>query len=704
MRPATAILLLLVMSGCLKGDGASSWPVADPDDGLTTLSLQVVDAVSGSPLSDVHLEVRVAEVAVWDEHTDDAGRASVTLEPAATCTVATRHQDYHAGLVVLACETDQTARIPLSPLSWTPGAPGFPPGTGNGTTVAGLPPVPADYVRFNGTLLDVVTGLPIFAARVQLDPPGGPTARTEINGFFSFVLAPGPHILRVTSPCLPPTDITLDLQQDSTLDLLVQNGGEPPAAPAGLRATPGPGPGMVTLSWQDAPNATGYQILRNGVAFHTVAHSRAYGIPGASAADRFSVAAVGCQTVGVPGTEVSSAPLQGPAPTELSPANHATTIAEETFLAFRADGAPLDARGWRTVAGTGNCCENYVATTPEGRILDQGGSTLAFSDDEGRTWQGVRSPLVLLAGEGSVAAAPDGDIVAFDWAVYNGDTAFAYRYSAASKTWHTQSVLFEKPACDRPWIATIKGPFVLDDVIAPYATVVECGAFVKPPLLISLDGLTYVPSNSVTAPIGATIDLRSRMVAADANRDWLAPIAEFPIVALDNGLGVWRESAALRDTPIWASATRPEIPGQVLRVDSVGTWHSVSVGADTLTYAISHDGGATWDSQNVQLPAGWRAGEWDFRVNAALDQAVFAVNADVGSNVQQAAWRFRGLDGRPSLQEILYVGAGDGTFGSSITAPANRFDFMTLGFLPDGRIVMSAADARSSNPFLAIEL
>jgi hypothetical protein len=106
----------------------------------------------------------------------------------------------------------------------------------------------------------------------------------------------------------------------------------------------------------------------------------------------------------------------------------------------------------------------------------------------------------------------------------------------------------------------------------------------------------------------------------------------------------------------------------------------------------------------VRLPSGWDAGEWDFRANAEQDQAVLAVNADVGGNVQQAAFRFRGLDGVPVLTEVLHVGSGTGVFGSGVTEQGNRFDFMTLGFLPDGRIVMSAADAEHDDPFVAIEL
>lgn len=58
---------------------------------------------------------------------------------------------------------------------------------------------------------------------------------------------------------------------------------------------------------------------------------------------------------------------------------------------------------WRVVQATGNCCENYVTTSREGRLYDFGGTYVNYSDDRGVTWSSVRtalhgdtSPLALL--------------------------------------------------------------------------------------------------------------------------------------------------------------------------------------------------------------------------------------------------------------------------------------------------------------------
>lgn len=694
---ALGLLVVPLLAGCLQGKDPEV-PVADPTDGVSTLSIHVIDALSGAGLGKAELEIRVAGVGTLRKTTDDDGRVAVNLRPAPTCSVTVERSGYQSGGAILNCSKDGAFRILLKPLG-TGGAPTLINGS------AALPPTPPGHVRLTGTLLDGSSAAPIVGAKVRLDPPDGPSTRTNATGFFTFTAPPGLHVLQFDADCLVAGEFEFDLQDDMALDLSMQRDSEPPGTPTGLRATAGPGPGMVTLSWSDLPGASGFVLLRNGQPFHRLGHSLAYGVPGAVASDTFALAATNkCGHEGASTATVSAAPFPGAAPSVVAPRQLSVKVLEEERAAFAPNGSALAPRRWRTAEGTGNCCENYIATSPSGRILDQGGSMLSFSDDEGQTWQGVQSPLILLAGEGSVTAAPDGDIVAFDWATYNADTAFAYRYSAATKTWHTQPVTSEMPAYDRPWISVIKGPFTVGDLVVPYVSVVEGGIGVKDPLLISLDGLTYVPSNSILQVGEATVDLRGFTTTPDANRDWLGAMGEFGVVPLDNGVGIMERQGAMKGTPTWRGVNLPSIPGEILRIDSAGAWHSAGVDGARLTYAISHDAGAHWETTGFTLPSDWSVGEWDFRVNAHLDQAVFAVNADIEGNVQQAAVRFTGLDGVPVAKELLYVGGGDGVFGSGVAEQGNRFDFMTLGFLPDGRIVMSAGDARTTRPFMAIEL
>src|SRR5687768_4082068 len=75
---------------------------------------------------------------------------------------------------------------------------------------------------------------------------------------------------------------------------------------------------------------------------------------------------------------------------------------------------------WRIVKETGNCCENYLTVTAQGRLFDFGGSYLNYSDDRGLTWNSVRPLEPLVNGEGAVALAPDGDVVGVEWDPYSG--------------------------------------------------------------------------------------------------------------------------------------------------------------------------------------------------------------------------------------------------------------------------------------------
>src|SRR5262249_1677394 len=45
---------------------------------------------------------------------------------------------------------------------------------------------------------------------------------------------------------------------------------------------------------------------------------------------------------------------------------------------------------FRVVKDTGNCCENHLDVSKEGRLFDVGGSYINYSDDRGLTWKSVR--------------------------------------------------------------------------------------------------------------------------------------------------------------------------------------------------------------------------------------------------------------------------------------------------------------------------
>jgi hypothetical protein len=76
---------------------------------------------------------------------------------------------------------------------------------------------------------------------------------------------------------------------------------------------------------------------------------------------------------------------------------------------------------WRVIEETGNCCETYVTTTSDGRLLDFGGRYIHYTDDRGLTWHRVQPLAPLLNSEGAIVAAPGGDMLGVEWDPYSGD-------------------------------------------------------------------------------------------------------------------------------------------------------------------------------------------------------------------------------------------------------------------------------------------
>lgn len=112
------------------------------------------------------------------------------------------------------------------------------------------------------------------------------------------------------------------------------------------------------------------------------------------------------------------------------------------FPVLDADGTPTgETRRWRTVKGTGNCCENYLAADPDGTLYDMGGDLLRVSPDAGDTWHEVGPPTPYpVTSEGCVTAAPNGDVCAIDWNPYSPDRVIAYKWVAAQETWYYTEV------------------------------------------------------------------------------------------------------------------------------------------------------------------------------------------------------------------------------------------------------------------------
>jgi hypothetical protein len=132
-------------------------------------------------------------------------------------------------------------------------------------------------------------------------------------------------------------------------------------------------------------------------------------------------------------------------------------------------------------------------------------------------------------------------------------------------------------------------------------------------------------------------------------------------------------------------------------------------------YRISADGGSTWHTASVSLPAGFSIDQIDFRVDKALGVGAVAVHALNGAtaNDQDYAYKFNVSTNQPVLTRRYSIGKGDAGSAAGV-GNSVRMDFQTIAILPDGRLALSFLDstthypspttgAEQSRPALAIE-
>ena len=191
---------------------------------------------------------------------------------------------------------------------------------------------------------------------------------------------------------------------------------------------------------------------------------------------------------------------------------------------------------WRHVASTGNCCENYLTATRQGRLLDFGGTYVHVSDDRGLTWKQVRPLTPLNNGEGTIAIAPNGDIIGVGWDPYTGDHLQAFKYEAFSGKWWWNELPLHTPFYDREWVTVVPGPFSVDGRTVPYISFLKGGTPNKELYLWSADGLNYTEASSKFVD-GTQTNLVSKWLTtkADSTFDWIQPNSETGMTPLGNG-------------------------------------------------------------------------------------------------------------------------------------------------------------------------
>ena len=160
----------------------------------------------------------------------------------------------------------------------------------------------------------------------------------------------------------------------------------------------------------------------------------------------------------------------------------------------------------------------------------------------------------------------------------------------------------------------------------------------------------------------------------------------------------------------WSPFTFPDqvIKGRLL-ADSAGRLHNVQLGRNSFTYRITSDGGRNWSEAVVPLPESYEAimptfeRFWDFKANATLDMSVvsmYARNTKTAKD-QNLVFVLSTSGDRPRFDKVLWLGDGDKAFGAS-AIQTDRLDFITLGILPNGRVVTTFLDNGFPSPALAI--
>jgi hypothetical protein len=378
---------------------------------------------------------------------------------------------------------------------------------------------------------------------------------------------------------------------------------------------------------------------------------------------------------------------------------------------------------WRVVQDTGNCCENYVTTTREGRLLDFGGTYVNYSDDRGLTWSQVRPLTPLVNGEGTIVLAPDGDVLGVGWDPYSGDHLQAYKYEADTGKWRYTETPLHQPFYDREWVAVVPGPFTIDGETVPYISFLKGGWPSKELWYWSTDGLNYtnVSSKIVDQTLSGAA-ARTLATTARADADWNQPNTNGGMTTLgDHALlaapdypssnSAWSlfDGQAFAWVPVQLGDGTT--PNGLFQVDSAGRLHNVIPQGSRFTYRWSADNGTTWKSLDVTLPEGAAIEEIDFRANRAAGVAAVLIHAqdNMTGNDFDTVYKLAigKRDATPTLLRSYRVGLGNLNATSGVGNDV-RMDFQTITIFPDGRVAISFLDSTTGSsgpaPALAIEL
>ncbi len=385
----------------------------------------------------------------------------------------------------------------------------------------------------------------------------------------------------------------------------------------------------------------------------------------------------------------------------------------------------------------GNCCEHYLAATKEGWILNFGGEYPTWSEDRGHTWQewqptlitqfGCRTPKYTIPGqeglgEGSIVQATNGDLISMGWFPYpsssGGDQFYAFLYDAEDQEWSWCFNRLTEPFYDRSWQVEVIGPIDSSIGSGEYASLVISNFWHQSSNRggqISVDGLNYYyfefPDKNEDLDV-VQIDLEFDELGPEW--DFTKPHKEmraFPVPSgglyfpsffndggdawLDTNLNWWRAETSAGNS----------LPSEYCALDSSTALHCVVAGDTSVTHYISWDGGNNWTNQTYDISS--KASdleEWEFHSNGVQDLFVLNVRyqSSEGPDVD-VAWHVREFSQSLEPDQLTYLGQGD-LDSASGAGEDIRFDFASMGILPDGGSFIAYHDSTDVDPLFGLEL
>ena len=370
--------------------------------------------------------------------------------------------------------------------------------------------------------------------------------------------------------------------------------------------------------------------------------------------------------------------------------------------------------------------------------MNFGGEYPTWSEDRGHTWQeyipeifsqlGCLEPKPTVPGqeglgEGSIVQATNGDLISMGWFPYpslsGADQFYAFLYDADDEEWSWCFNRTPEPFYDRSWQVEVIGP--INGGIygnGDYATIVISNFWHQVQNIggqISTDGLNYDYINFPDRD-GSLASIEVDLTASSLGPEWdfTKPHKEMRAFPVPSG-GLYFPNYfidgtdAFLDTSLnWWSATSlngSTLPSEYCAIDSSSALHCVIAEGTEITHLMSWDGGESWENNTYELSGfATEIEEWEFHSNGVHDLFVLNVRYQSASGPDvDIAWHVRDFSNSLIPDSKTYLGQGD--LDSTSGAGADiRFDFASMGILPDGGSFIAYHDSTDPDPLFGVEL